>query len=143
MLAVKILARALRDAPVEKWQELQISEVWRSSKYKDREKTCFEIIALSLTCILDDARLSGRVRDVQDRMQGLEGLALFQSSVSIPSGILWLAFALLHKGKARTLSEFEDVLDTLKDYNLLMVSFVTKLWLCCSVLSMLYLIFCP
>ena len=126
LLAVKILAQALRDIPKPAWHHVrEIASFLSNPDYLDRSRTGFQIISLSLMCILDNAKDQSRVRAIQQRMQALEGLALFQSSVSLPSGVLWLAFRVLNKGQVPTLMEYESILGALKKSNLLMVSSAT------------------
>ena len=123
MLAVKILGQALKERPPHSWRQLTgITSFLDDPAYKDRNKTCFQIIALSLACVLDQADDPSQEEDVRQRMQALEGLALFQSSISIPSGVLWLAFRLMNKDSEQQLPEYEAILRRLEKSNLLVVS---------------------
>ena len=122
LLAVKILTQALAEMDVNNWRQLtEISSFLDDPAYQDGNKTCFQVIALSLDCILVEADDQSREENVRQRMQALEGLALFQSSVSLPSGLLWLAFRLLD-GSAHKLSKYEGILLQLQKSNLLEVS---------------------
>ena len=80
LLAVNILGQALADLPWQKWPK-EVAPILDTDAYTVKNKTCFEIIALSLKCLLDHPNQRSQDESVQQRMQALEGLALFQSSV--------------------------------------------------------------